>query len=53
MTLQTKVASTSREQFMQIVQEELAKFELAERELRKSAKRDRVKELKLPEDLAH
>lgn len=53
MTLQTKDASTSREQFMQIVQEELAKFESAERELRKSAKKDRVKELKLPEELAH
>jgi len=53
MTLQTKVASVSREQFMQIIQEELTKFELAERELRKQAKKERVKELKLPEDLAH
>ena len=53
MTLQNKVASTSREQFMQIVKDELNKFESAERELRKSVKKDRVKELKLPEDLAH
>ena len=53
MTLQDKVASTSREQFMQIVQEELAKFERAERELRKASKKERVKELKLPEELAH
>jgi hypothetical protein len=53
MTLQNKVASTSREQFMQIVQEELAKFERTERELRKSVKKERVKELKLPEELAH
>lgn len=53
MTLQDKVASTSREQFMQIVQEQLNKFESSERELRKSVKKDRVKELKLPEDLAH
>ena len=53
MTLQTKDASSSREQFMQIVQDELTKFELAERELRKNVKKDRVRELKLPEDLAH
>lgn len=53
MTLQNKVASTSREQFMQMVQEQLNKFESAERELCKSAKKDRVKELKLPEELAH
>lgn len=53
MTSSTKVLPTSREQFMQIVQDELSKFERAERELRKSAKKDRVKELKLPEALAH
>ncbi|WP_233023432.1 hypothetical protein [Rhodopseudomonas boonkerdii] len=53
MSLQTKVVSTSRERFMQMVQEELNKFESTERELRKSAKQDRVKELKLPEELAH
>jgi hypothetical protein len=53
MALHTKNASPSREQFMQIVKDELAKFESAERELRKSAKQDRVRELKLPEELAH
>ncbi|WP_211911624.1 hypothetical protein [Tardiphaga alba] len=53
MSLETKAASTPREQFMQIVQEELAKFERNERQFRKSTKKDRVKELKLPEELAH
>ena len=53
MTLQSKVAFTSREQFMQFVQDELNKFESAERELRKSTKKDRVRELKLPEELAN
>jgi hypothetical protein len=49
----TQSASSSREQFMQIVQDELAKFERAERALRKQVKNDRVEELKLPEELAH
>jgi hypothetical protein len=53
MTLQSKVAFTSRGQFMRFVQDELNKFESTERELRKSAKKDRVRELKLPEELAN
>jgi hypothetical protein len=49
MTIHTKVPASSREQFMQIVEQELARFEREERQLLKEEREERAKLLKLPE----
>ncbi|WP_158005672.1 hypothetical protein [Tardiphaga robiniae] len=48
MTPRTKVAASSREHFTQIAQEEMAKFEREERDLRSSERIARATQLGLP-----
>jgi hypothetical protein len=48
MSASSQFAETARNNFMDVAQEEMRKFEVKERELRRKEKKERASQLRLP-----